>query len=80
VSDTNVIARAFELARSGQYRTLSEVQKALKREGFFSVEEHLRGGSIRKQLKEMFVASASTSRSGEAAKAPGSPLGPSFRP
>lgn len=49
----SVIERAFELARSGTCSSVQEVAQRLKREGFESVEAHLAGMSIRRQLKEL---------------------------
>ena len=50
----SIIERAFELARSGDFRIVSELEKQLSREGYSFVREHLQGLSIRKQLKTMF--------------------------
>lgn len=53
-----LVERAFTLAQSGDCRSLSEMEKQLKREGYSSVSEHLRGGSLRKQLKTLIAAAA----------------------
>jgi hypothetical protein len=54
--DEGIIARAFQLAQGGTCRTLSEVRSTLSKEGFTSVDAHLAGASIRKQLKAMLIA------------------------
>lgn len=57
-----VIERAFELARLGQCRTLEDIRKTLSRECYSSVDAHLSGGTIRRQLKALIHA---TPASGE---------------
>jgi hypothetical protein len=52
------LERAFELAGSGSCRTISDLEKQLKREGFGQVSAHLSGGSIRKQLRSILAHSA----------------------
>jgi hypothetical protein len=49
------IKRAFEIAASGECTTLEELKKRLKQDGHFSVEEHLAGSSIRKQLNALIA-------------------------
>ena len=46
------IERALELARDGHHRSMSDLEMRLKREGFDHVYEHLRGSSIRQQLRQ----------------------------
>ena len=48
LSDT--VARAFELAKSGNYRELTELEKILGNEGYDDVYCHFRGQLLRKQL------------------------------
>jgi tRNA G26 N,N-dimethylase Trm1 len=50
---TNVIERAFELARLS--RTIDEVRSALKSEGYSNVDAHLAGRAIKADLKKHFV-------------------------
>jgi hypothetical protein len=50
------VERAFELARSGDCRSLPDIVAALKRERHESVEAHLAGPSIRKDLKRLWQA------------------------
>ncbi len=61
----NVVERAFELAASGECRTLDEIERRLKADGHEGAAQHLRGGSIRKQLRELCKA-ARAERLGEA--------------
>jgi hypothetical protein len=53
MTDDSIIRRAFGLAASGTFRTVAELEKALKREGFSQVSDHLCGPSIRMQLKKL---------------------------
>ena len=50
---TNVVERAFELARSSS--TVEEVRKALRQEGYSNVDAHLSGASIKADLKKRFL-------------------------
>lgn len=50
MSDRNTIARAFELARSGAYKSVSHIRNRLKSEGFDNIDAHLDGGQIKRQL------------------------------
>lgn len=52
------IERAFELARSGQYRTVEEIQATLSKEGCESVAQHLQGPQIRHELRQMIKSNA----------------------
>lgn len=47
------VERAFELARTGRYRTLQDLIATLKLERHDAVEAHLAGPSIRKDLKRL---------------------------
>ncbi len=49
--ETGIIERAFELARSGRFKKVDEIQRALKREGYGRAEGHLSGRLIRTQLR-----------------------------
>ena len=51
----STVERAFELAATSRYRTISDLEKQLKREGYASVAAHLNGSSIRKQLRGTIV-------------------------
>ena len=52
------VERAFELARAGKHTDLAEIVAALKRERHDSVEAHLAGPSIRRELRRVLQASA----------------------
>jgi hypothetical protein len=55
MSGDSIIQRAFGLAASGSFQTVAEIEKALKREGFTQVSEHLCGPSLRTQLKKLMM-------------------------
>lgn len=48
-----ILERAFQLARSGQCRQLSDIHHRLKLEGFTQIQAHLDGRSIKSQLKKL---------------------------
>jgi hypothetical protein len=47
---TSTVRRAFELARSGTCQGLGDIRKKLKAEGYESIDAHLAGKSLTKQL------------------------------
>lgn len=51
--DLSTIERAFELARSGSCHNVQEIAHRLKRERHDSVEAHLAGQSIRRELRRL---------------------------
>lgn len=51
-----VIERAFQLARSGAFSGVKELERALKKEGFDAVATHLHSTGLRKQLREACAA------------------------
>jgi hypothetical protein len=55
LTDESIIQRAFGLAASGSFRTVAELEKELKREGFTQVSDHLCGPSLRNQLKTLMT-------------------------
>lgn len=55
MDDDGIIQRAFGLAASGSFRTVAELERALQREGFSRVSEHLCGPSLRTQLKKLMT-------------------------
>ena len=55
------IERAFALARSGQCRTIGELKSRLRQERFDSIDAHLTGKLIKRQLAEA-MATAVTER------------------
>jgi hypothetical protein len=54
MSQPGIIERAFELARCST--TVEEVRKSLKSEGYFQVDAHLAGPSIKAELKKVLGA------------------------
>ncbi|HEY0313295.1 MAG TPA: hypothetical protein VGC56_12465 [Allosphingosinicella sp.] len=65
-SPITTIERAFELARSGRFASVSDIRLALRRERFDQVEAHLAGSSIARQLRAL----CDEARRGPAAAAP----------
>ena len=61
VTDPSTVERAFELARTGSFKSVDEIRKKLKVEGFDRINAHLRG-SLSKQLLAAIRAAASDSR------------------
>jgi hypothetical protein len=49
----STVERAFELARAGSCRTIEEIARQLKEEQQDSVDAHLGGSSIRKDLRQL---------------------------
>ena len=52
-SRPSALERAYELAQSGEFRGVSDIKVRLKGEGFTSVDGHLYGPSIRKELRRL---------------------------
>lgn len=48
---TTTLERAFALAEAGSCRSVTDIRAQLKREQFESVDAHLAGSVIQKQLK-----------------------------
>jgi hypothetical protein len=46
-----ILERAFELARTGEYPRVKELEKALSREGYSKGDPHIHSPSVRKQLR-----------------------------
>lgn len=55
-SNPSTIERAFELARNSSCTDVQDIIRTLRKEGYSSVEAHLTGMSIRKQLRELCLA------------------------
>jgi len=51
----STIERAFEVASSGECRTLDELKRRLRREQLEAVDFHLAGKSIKAQLTELMA-------------------------
>lgn len=74
---TDIISRAFELAKSGNCRSVYQIEKRLSREGHAEASEHLSGTLIRRQLNALIrIAEAIRVSSDEirATKVDGAPL------
>jgi len=54
-----ILERAFELARTGEYSRVKELEKALSREGYAKGDPHIHSPSVRKQLRHICVSSCS---------------------
>ncbi|MEG3088936.1 hypothetical protein [Sphingomonas sp. PB4P5] len=50
---TPIIERAIEIAQSGKCNSLVDLRRQLSPEGYSSVDQHLAGSSIGKQIKGM---------------------------
>lgn len=50
-SGESTIERALYLARSGQAKTVDEIRRKLKVEGYGNVDAHLSGGTLKNQLR-----------------------------
>jgi len=47
-----LVERAFELARSGRFRLVEEIERTLGQEGYPKGSPHWNSGSLRKQLRD----------------------------
>lgn len=52
----STLERAFELARSGECKSLTDLLTKLRREGFENVRRHLDGAGIQRQLRDLMNA------------------------
>jgi len=52
-----ILERAFELARTGEYQRVKELEKALSREGYAKGDPHIHSPSVRKQLRFICLSS-----------------------
>ncbi len=50
------VSRAFELARAGKCKTISDIRRQLKQEGYPAIEEHFSGPTMKKQLTALLRA------------------------
>jgi len=48
-----LIERAFELARSGTFQSVSDIEAALTADGYASVQSHLAGPALRRDLRQL---------------------------
>ena len=51
----STVERAYQLARTGSFRTIEEISHQLKQERQEAVDAHLAGSSIRKDLRQICV-------------------------
>ena len=56
VSNLQILERAFALARSGQCASIDDIRRKLKSEQYASIDDHLAGPSIKRQLHALCVA------------------------
>lgn len=63
------VERAYQLARSGQCRTIDEIVKRLTKERFDSPQAHLAGQGLRAQLRALMKAAKAPSVASAAASA-----------
>ena len=56
----STVERAYQLVATPRCRTLSDLAVLLKREGYSGVDEHLRGGSLRRTLRAMMASQGAT--------------------
>jgi hypothetical protein len=48
-----ILERAFELARSGEYHRVKDLEKALSSEGYARGDPHIHSPSVRLQLRRI---------------------------
>ena len=58
---SNTVARAFELAFSGECATMDDIRQRLRRENLGQVDQHLAGPLIRGQLRKIMAERPRTS-------------------
>ncbi|MFW2829093.1 hypothetical protein [Sphingomonas sp. ID0503] len=56
LAQRDIVARAFELAGLGTCRTLDDLRRQLRREGYESIDAHLSAPTMRRQLKALLTA------------------------
>ncbi|AYJ87436.1 hypothetical protein D3Y57_17755 [Sphingomonas paeninsulae] len=60
-----VVERAFELARKGKFKMVSEIQVALTKEGYDFASQHLSSPSLVRQLRQVIAAANAGSPTAE---------------
>lgn len=50
-----ILERAFELARTGDFPRVKELEKALSREGYAKGDPHIHSPSVRRQLRFLCI-------------------------
>ena len=56
MSDLSILERAFALAQSGQCSGIDDIRRKLKSERYESIDQHLAGPSIKRQLNQLCLA------------------------
>lgn len=56
---TSLIEKAFELARSGEFKTVHDIVQRLYRENYDQVAQHLGGRATSRQLKAVIASGRS---------------------
>lgn len=51
----NIIERAYEMARSGRYKSLPELRLALRKEGYAKVTAYTQGQAIKAELAALIA-------------------------
>ncbi|WP_396594769.1 hypothetical protein [Brevundimonas sp. R86498] len=64
------LERAYELARSGECRTVSDIKARLQQEGHERVQDRLYGGSLTSALRKLCAAHYVAPEGGEAGTTP----------
>lgn len=59
-NEVPILHRAFALARTGEYRRVRDLEKALAAEGYARCDPQLHSPSVRKQLRQLCRAAAPT--------------------
>ena len=56
-SRSSTVERAYQLARSGQFRTVSEIKSRVRAEGYYDAIAQLEGRTISADLRRVLAAS-----------------------
>ena len=64
-NEVPILHRAFELARTGEYRRVKDLEIALAAEGYARNDPQLQGGSVRKQLRRLCRAIPGSASTGQ---------------
>ena len=59
MSDLSSLERAFALAKSGECSSIDDIRRKLKSERYESIDQHLAGPSIKRQLNQLCAAAKS---------------------
>jgi UDP-N-acetylglucosamine 2-epimerase (non-hydrolysing) len=59
MSDLSILERAFALAQSGECSSIDDIRRKLKSERYESIDQHLAGPSIKRQLNQLCLAAKS---------------------